>query len=100
MKENVLKLISFNQLKNKDFIITTKSFEEIMRQIKEEMVKVQKSTENAPTKEEYEKLKNKLEIQISNLKEVKLEFSFFLFLVKILVQVLLTAMVLRELLFK
>ncbi|XP_060587699.1 uncharacterized protein LOC132743187 isoform X2 [Ruditapes philippinarum] len=56
-------------LKNKDFIITTKSFEEIMRQIKEEMVKVQKSTENAPTKEEYEKLKNKLEIQISNLKE-------------------------------
>ncbi|XP_060594881.1 uncharacterized protein CXorf38-like [Ruditapes philippinarum] len=45
-------------LKKKDFIITTEGFEEILRQIKEEM-------ENAPTKEEYEELK----AQMSKLKE-------------------------------
>ncbi|XP_060589699.1 uncharacterized protein LOC132744923 [Ruditapes philippinarum] len=49
-------------LKEKDFIITTEGFEEILKQIKEEM-------ENAPTKEEYEELKNKLETQMSKLKE-------------------------------
>ncbi|XP_060560098.1 uncharacterized protein LOC132720119 isoform X2 [Ruditapes philippinarum] len=49
-------------LKKKDFIITTEGFEEILRQIKEEM-------ENAPTKEEYEELKNKLETQMFKLKE-------------------------------
>ncbi|XP_060590980.1 kinesin-like protein KIF20B isoform X1 [Ruditapes philippinarum] len=49
-------------LKKKDFIITTEDFEDILRQIKDEMAKVLKSTENAATKseEEYEDLKNKL----------------------------------------
>jgi DNA-binding transcriptional regulator YhcF (GntR family) len=62
----------FHQLKKKDFIITTTGFEEILRQIKEEM-------ENAPTKEENEELKNKLEAQISKLKEVKLQVSIVCF---------------------
>ncbi|XP_060563140.1 uncharacterized protein LOC132722633 [Ruditapes philippinarum] len=47
-------------LKKKDFIITTEGFEDILRQIKDEMATVLKSTENAATKEEYEDLKNKL----------------------------------------
>ncbi|XP_060581803.1 uncharacterized protein LOC132738336 [Ruditapes philippinarum] len=47
-------------LKKKDFIITTEGFEDILGQIKDEMSKVLKSTENAATKEEYEDLKNKL----------------------------------------
>ncbi|XP_060575296.1 uncharacterized protein CXorf38 homolog [Ruditapes philippinarum] len=47
-------------LKKKDYIITTEGFEDILGQIKEEMSKVLKSTENAATKDEYEDLKNKL----------------------------------------
>ncbi|XP_060580814.1 uncharacterized protein CXorf38 homolog [Ruditapes philippinarum] len=63
-------------LKNKDFIVTTEGFEEMLRQIKEEMSKVMKSTENATTdlKEEYDELKNKLtdiERQISKGEEEK-----------------------------
>ncbi|XP_060574265.1 uncharacterized protein LOC132731980 [Ruditapes philippinarum] len=42
-------------LKKKEFIITTEDFEEILTQIKEEM-----RTENASTKEEFEVLKSKL----------------------------------------
>ncbi|XP_060590570.1 uncharacterized protein LOC132745639 [Ruditapes philippinarum] len=42
-------------LKKKEFIITTEDFEEILTQIKEEM-----RTENATTKAEYMELKNKL----------------------------------------
>ncbi|XP_060563142.1 uncharacterized protein LOC132722637 isoform X2 [Ruditapes philippinarum] len=52
-------------LKEKDFIITTEGFEEILRQIKKEM-------ENAPTKEEYKELKtqmSKLKEEIKRLKE-------------------------------
>ncbi|XP_060589027.1 uncharacterized protein CXorf38-like [Ruditapes philippinarum] len=63
-------------LKNKDFIITTESFEEILREIKEEMTKVLKSSENAATKEEYDDLKKKLidlEAKMSDEKEGKLE---------------------------
>ncbi|XP_060561816.1 uncharacterized protein LOC132721516 [Ruditapes philippinarum] len=63
-------------LKNKDFIITTESFEEILRQIKEEMAKVLKSTESAATKEEYDDLKKKLidlEAKMSDEKKGKLE---------------------------
>ncbi|XP_060568194.1 uncharacterized protein CXorf38 homolog, partial [Ruditapes philippinarum] len=44
-------------LKKKDFIVTTEGFEDILGQIKDEMSKVLKSTENAATKEEYEDLK-------------------------------------------
>ncbi|XP_060597830.1 uncharacterized protein LOC132751645 [Ruditapes philippinarum] len=40
-------------LKKKDFIVTTEGFEDILGQIKDEMSKVLKSTENAATKEEY-----------------------------------------------
>ncbi|XP_060597339.1 uncharacterized protein LOC132751210 [Ruditapes philippinarum] len=47
-------------LKKKDFIVTTEGFEDILGQIKDEMSKVLKSTENAATKEEYEDLKSKL----------------------------------------
>ncbi|XP_060587188.1 uncharacterized protein LOC132742740 [Ruditapes philippinarum] len=47
-------------LKKKDFIITTDGFEEVLGQIKEEMTKVSKSIENAATKEEYNELKNNL----------------------------------------
>jgi hypothetical protein len=35
--------------------------------------------ENAPTKEEYEELKNKLETQMSKLKEVNLQVSIVCF---------------------
>jgi soluble cytochrome b562 len=76
MKGNITRLISFYQLKNKDFIITTELFEEILRQIKEEMAKVLKSTENAATKEEYDDLKKKLidlEAKLSDEKKGKLE---------------------------
>jgi predicted metalloendopeptidase len=76
MKENITRLISFNQLKNKDFIITTESFEEILRQIKEEMAKVLKSTESAATKEEHDDLKNKLldlETKVSKVNDENLE---------------------------
>ncbi|XP_060565646.1 uncharacterized protein LOC132724722 [Ruditapes philippinarum] len=63
-------------LKNKDFIITTESFEEILRQIKEEMAKVLKSTESAATKEEHDDLKNKLldlETKVSKVNDENLE---------------------------
>ncbi|XP_060590261.1 uncharacterized protein LOC132745371 [Ruditapes philippinarum] len=56
-------------LKKKDFIVTTEDFKEILRQIKEELAKVQKLAENSPTKEEFEVLTNKLETQMSKLKE-------------------------------
>ncbi|XP_060567682.1 uncharacterized protein LOC132726380 [Ruditapes philippinarum] len=63
-------------LKKKDFIISTESFEEILRQIKEEMAKVLKSTENAATKDEYDDLKKKLldlETKMSDEEKGKLE---------------------------
>ncbi|XP_060602426.1 uncharacterized protein LOC132755559 [Ruditapes philippinarum] len=56
--------------------MTTEGFEEILRQIKEEMAKVLKSTENAATKEEYDDLKKKLidlEAKMSDKEEGKLE---------------------------
>ncbi|XP_060567863.1 uncharacterized protein LOC132726549 [Ruditapes philippinarum] len=63
-------------LKKKDFIITTESFDEILREIKEELAKILKSTESAATKEEYDDLKKKLidlEAKMSGEKEGKLE---------------------------
>ncbi|XP_060557558.1 uncharacterized protein LOC132717964 [Ruditapes philippinarum] len=69
-------VMKLQDLKNKDFIITTESFEEILRQIKEEMAKVLKSTESAATKEEYDDLKKKLidlEAKMSDEKKGKLE---------------------------
>ncbi|XP_060588293.1 uncharacterized protein CXorf38 homolog [Ruditapes philippinarum] len=68
-QQAVLKL---QDLKKRDFIITTVDFDEILGQIKEEMKKVLKSIEDAPTKEEYEELKNtsiELEAQIFKLNE-------------------------------
>ncbi|XP_060574209.1 uncharacterized protein CXorf38-like [Ruditapes philippinarum] len=65
-------------LKKKDFIISTESFEEILREIKEEMAKVLKSTENAATKDEYDDLKKKLidlEAKMSGEKKGKLEIE-------------------------
>ncbi|XP_060582300.1 uncharacterized protein LOC132738723 [Ruditapes philippinarum] len=63
-------------LKKKDFIMTTEGFEEILRQIRDEMAKVLKSTENAATKEEYDDLKKKLidlEAKMSDKEEGRLE---------------------------
>ncbi|XP_060556500.1 CAP-Gly domain-containing linker protein 1-like isoform X2 [Ruditapes philippinarum] len=65
-------------LKKKDFIITTESFDEILREIKEELAKILKSTESAATKEEYDDLKKKLidlEAKMSGEKEGKLEIE-------------------------
>jgi soluble cytochrome b562 len=62
-----------------DFIITNDGIEEVLRQIKEEMKKVLKSTKNAATKEDYDELKNKLsdlETQVAQEKEVQLCFSY------------------------
>ncbi|XP_060597706.1 uncharacterized protein LOC132751543 [Ruditapes philippinarum] len=59
-------------LKKEDFIITTESFEEILTQIKEEMTKVLKSTEDAATKKDYDELEKKftdLETQVNKGKE-------------------------------
>ncbi|XP_060551846.1 uncharacterized protein LOC132713319 [Ruditapes philippinarum] len=63
-------------LKKKDFIITTEGFEVILREIKEEMAKVLKSTESAATKEEHDDLKNKLlelETKVSKVNDENLE---------------------------
>ncbi|XP_060588918.1 uncharacterized protein CXorf38 homolog [Ruditapes philippinarum] len=57
-QQAVLKL---QDLKKKDFIITTVDFDEILGQINEEMKKVLKSIEDAPTNEEYEELKKQSE---------------------------------------
>ncbi|XP_060605547.1 uncharacterized protein LOC132758048 [Ruditapes philippinarum] len=63
-------------LKKKDFIITSEGFEKILREIKDEMSKVRKSTENSATKEEYDDLKKKLielETKMSDEQKGKLE---------------------------
>ncbi|XP_060574244.1 uncharacterized protein LOC132731959 [Ruditapes philippinarum] len=63
-------------LKQKDFVITTECSEEILKQIKDEMTKMREFTENAATKDEYEELKNKvieLERQLAKEKEGQLE---------------------------
>jgi chromosome segregation ATPase len=63
-------------LKKKNFIITTEGFEDILREIKEEMSKVLKSTENSATKDEYDDLKKKLkelETKMSDEQKGKLE---------------------------
>jgi soluble cytochrome b562 len=63
-------------LKKKDFIITSEGFEKILREIKDELSKVRKSTENSATKEEYDDLKKKLielETKMSDEQKGKLE---------------------------
>ncbi|XP_060595344.1 uncharacterized protein LOC132749548 [Ruditapes philippinarum] len=63
-------------LKQKDFYVTTECSEEILKQIKDEMTKMREFTENAATKEDYEELKNKfieLERQLSQEREGQLE---------------------------
>ncbi|XP_060606300.1 uncharacterized protein LOC132758625 isoform X1 [Ruditapes philippinarum] len=72
-QQAVLKL---QDLKQKDFVITTECSEEILKQIKDEMTKMREFTENAATKVEYEELKNKfieLERQLAQEKEEQLE---------------------------
>ncbi|XP_060554077.1 uncharacterized protein LOC132715108 [Ruditapes philippinarum] len=63
-------------LKQKDFYVTTECSEEILKQIKDEMTKMREFTENAATKEDYEELKNKfieLERQLAQEREGQLE---------------------------
>ncbi|XP_060574243.1 uncharacterized protein LOC132731956 [Ruditapes philippinarum] len=55
-QQAVLKL---QDLKKKDFIITTVDFDEILGQINEEMKKVLNSIDDAATKQEYDDLKKK-----------------------------------------
>ncbi|XP_060561469.1 uncharacterized protein LOC132721222 [Ruditapes philippinarum] len=69
-------VVKLQDLKKKNFIITTEGFEDILREIKDEMSKVLKSTENSATKDEYDDLKKKLielETKMSDEQKGKLE---------------------------